>query len=438
MCRFRLANLACLLAFFLILPIAATAENLTVKDALGVVRNCSGEFYKQLEEPALVKAIFASVNSQMEEMGLASYTSAIELTGNTETDLNTINGSMKKAQLCDAAISVVLSKALAEMLSSLKDGGTSMGPQESFYVPMAVGDYDSGGIGISLDELRNRDFYLVVKDVVPEMDAFKKGLKVGDRIIRINAVPVSKLSYREAVDMIRGPIGSKVNITYIPNSQTMRKTLCLERKWLAPGRKCLSGKMLEDNILYIESGRIGTNFSQDIAELIGKHKNARKLILDLRYSTGDLQYLPELTEAFIKKGTLMFTHNIKKENRTEKMEHIASGNYFTELPLVVIVNESTNSTGIVAAEVLRSLKRAVIVGAEATFDNHVKNIHTLPNGYLYSINNSFYELVNGVSVTCNHTLKPDVELKQNLYKIFNDDKEDAQIQRAVKALEKTK
>lgn len=424
--------LSILIAFLCITR--ANAEYITAQSAKSAIEKCSAEFYKEVGEAVLVKSFFSSVRSQVEYMGLSCGLDNIKLTGNTSKDLEAIQSALKGAGLCEATISAIFCEAISSAFKSLEDSGTMVIPKSSFEPPLSLLGYEEGGIGISLDRDRIRNSSIIVKDVIPSMPAYDAGIRIGDRILMINAVPVKNLSNKAATDMIRGDIGTKINITYMPNGQRTRKTVSLERKWLSPGRKYVTGKMLENNILYIEISRIGLNMSTHIAEILKQNKAAKKVILDLRYCSGDLSYINEVTDIFLAKGTKAFSLNYKSNGKLETVPHTCAGNYTTNLPCTIIINERTGSAGIAAAAVIKSFKRARIVGTNSVWTNNPENITPLGDNHVYSINNLYYKLNNGEIITCGYTLKPDEEVAQELYKFMNNENEDTQLKEAIKIM----
>ena len=414
----------------------AHADNITIKSVESVIQTCNTEFYKDVTEETLLKSFFSSIHSQIEYMGLSSIFKDINLTGKAAKDLENIQSALKEAGLCEAAISTMYCEAITFMLKSLEDRGTAVTLKSSYVPSLSLIGYEEGGIGISVDDNRVRDSYIIIRDVVPSMPAYNAGIRTGDRIVMINATHVRDLSNRAATDIIRGEIGTIINITYLPNGQRIRKTVSLERKWLSPGRKYVTGKMLDNDILYIGIRRIGANISQNIIDIIKQNKTAKKIILDLRYCAGERNHINEVTDIFIPKGTTVCTLNYRTEGKLETVQHITEGNYNCTLPCAVIINEKTSSAGIATSAILKSSKRAVLIGANALWEDTSENIHDFGDNYIYSINNFYYTLNNGEKITCGYTLKPDEEIKQELYKLINNDNEDIQLKRAIKILER--
>lgn len=221
-----------------------------------------------------------------------------------------------------------------------------------------TGDYT--GIGARIKTLKNK---LVVMEPYKDYPADKAGLKAGDEIIKIDNFIVS--NYKEnAGDLLKGSPGSKVEVTYIRQGETMSATI-LRQEVEVDAVPLFS--MLDDKTGYIVLTKFNSKASSQTMEALRelKGEGAEKIILDLRGNPGGLlSEAVNVTNIFIPKGQLVVTtkSKVKKFNKT----------YYTKrdplddkIPLVVLIDEGSASASEIVAGSLQDLDRAVIVGARS-------------------------------------------------------------------------
>jgi carboxyl-terminal processing protease len=264
--------------------------------------------------------------------------------------------------------------AIRGMLDSLGDKHTSyMTPDEYLqYTTPLEGEYE--GIGAWVDATSD---YLTIISAMPGFPAEKAGLKSGDQIIAVNGVDVTSTAPDLVLRQVRGPAGTTVILTIKREGETNPLQFEITRaKVTVPS---VSGKMLDNNIAYVQITTFGDQTKQELIDTL-KTLMAEKpvgMILDLRDNGGGyLNTAIEVMSQFIKDGTLV---NVEYGNgKTESYEAIKGG-LATDIPLVVLVNKGSASASEVTAGAIQDYNRGQLVGEITYGKGSVQNWSELNN-----------------------------------------------------------
>ncbi len=249
------------------------------------------------------------------------------------------------------------------------------------------------GVGATLV---GEDGYCKIVDLVPGGPAARsKLLKVGDRIVAVaqddkEPVDIIDMPLPDAVELIRGPKGTKVRLTIIPANSTdssVRKTIALVRDEIKLEDQAAKARVIDlgsgttntlrvgviDLPSFYASGADGGSHAShksataDVAKLIKKLKEetVQGIILDLRRNGGgSLEEAISLTGLFIKKGPVVQTRDIEGEV-TPEYDPDPSVQY--DGPLVLLTSDMSASASEILAGALQDYGRALIVGDTSTF-----------------------------------------------------------------------
>ena len=265
-----------------------------------------------------------------------------------------------------------------------------------------------GGLGIEVGMEAG-----VVKVISPIDDtpASKAGLKAGDYIVKINNIQVQGKSLTEAVDLMRGPVGSGIELTVRRRGVKKALTFNIIREIIEI--QSVKTDLLDNNIGYIRLTSFNDNSSQQIKKHITKlkkNKNLNAFILDLRNNPGGLlSQAIKISDFFLENGEIVSTKSRKKsENRKwfAKKGDITDGK-----TLLVLINYGSASASEIVAGALKDHKRAIIVGERSYGKGSVQSIIPLKNKGAIRLTVAKYYLPSGNSIS-EVGVKPDIEVNE--------------------------
>ena len=265
-----------------------------------------------------------------------------------------------------------------------------------------------GGLGIEVSMEAG-----VVKVISPIDDtpASNAGIKAGDYIVKINNIQVQGKSLSEAVDLMRGPVGSGIELTVRRRGVKKAITFNIIREIIEV--KSVKADLIDDSIGYIRLTSFNDNSSQQIKKEVKKLKNNKNLkafILDLRNNPGGLlTQAIKITDFFLENGEIVSTKSRKKnENRRwfAKKGDITSGK-----TLLVLINYGSASASEIVAGALKDHKRAIILGENSYGKGSVQSIIPLKNKGAIRLTVSKYYLPSGKSIS-EVGVKPDIEVNE--------------------------
>ena len=287
-----------------------------------------------------------------------------------------------------------------------------------------------GGLGIEVSMEAG-----VVKVISPidGSPAEEVGVKAGDYIVKINGTQVQGKTLSEAVDLMRGPIGSEIEITV--RRIGVRKAITFKIIRDIIEIKSVKSKVLEDNIGYVRLTSFNDNSSDQFKNIIKdykKNKKINKFILDLRNNPGGLlDQAIKITDFFLDNGEIVSTKSKKKSDNRKwfaKKGDIIDGD-----TLLVLINYGSASASEIVAGALKDHKRAIILGENSYGKGSVQSIIPLKNDGAIRLTVSKYYLPSGDSIS-EVGVSPDISIVESSDKFRIDTKTDNQLQFAVKLL----
>ena len=312
----------------------------------------------------------------------------------------------------------------------------SLDPYSSYMSPEILEEMQTetsgefGGLGIEVSMEAG-----VVKVISPIDDtpASKAGLKAGDYIVKINDTQVQGKSLSEAVDLMRGPVGSSIELTVRRRGEKKALTFNITREIIEI--QSVKSELLEENIGYIRLTSFNENSSDQIEKQIKKlkkNKNLNSFILDLRNNPGGLlNQAIRISDFFLENGEIVSTKSRKKsENRKwfAKKGDITDGK-----TLLVLINYGSASASEIVAGALKDHKRAIVVGENSYGKGSVQSIIPLKNRGAIRLTVAKYYLPSGKSIS-EVGVRPDIEVNEegDSFKIKTDT--DNQLNYAIKLL----
>jgi carboxyl-terminal processing protease len=302
----------------------------------------------------------------------------------------------------------LLENAIRGMLSGLDPHSTYL-DAKSFDELQVNTTGEFGGLGL---EVGLENGFVKVISPLDDTPAQKAGIEAGDLIIKIDGKPVKGMPLNEAVDSMRGPRGSSIELTIVREGTNQPFDVKLKRDTI----KVLSVKSrsLETGFGYIRVAQFqantGAEFRRAVEKLKKENKSLKGLVLDLRNNPGGiLQAAVDVADAFIKDGLIVYTEgrlpNSKSQFRAAP-DDIADG-----VPLVVLINGGSASASEIVAGALQDQKRAVIMGTESFGKGSVQTVMPLSETSAIKLTTARYFTPNGRSIQA-HGIVPDIEVER--------------------------
>ena len=321
-----------------------------------------------------------------------------------------------------------LDAAINGVLQSLDPYSAYMSP-EIFKEMETETSGEFGGLGIEV----SMEFG-VVKVITP-MDnspAEKEGVKAGDYIVKINGEQVQGKTLSEAVELMRGPIGSKIEITV--RRKGVKKAILFEITREIIDVKSVKSKIIENNIGYIRLTSFNENSSSQIKSKIKefKKKEVKKYVLDLRNNPGGLlSQAVKISDFFLDNGEIVST---KSRKSYENRKYFAKkGDLINGETLIVLINNGSASASEIVAGALKDHKRAIVIGENSYGKGSVQSIIPLKNKGAIRLTISKYYLPSGKSIS-GTGITPDIEIVENSDEFRINTETDNQLNYAVKLL----
>ena len=239
--------------------------------------------------------------------------------------------------------------------------------------------------------------------------ASKAGLKAGDYIVKINNIQVQGKSLTESVDLMRGPVGSSIEITV--RRRGIKKALIFNITREIIQIQSVKSKLLDNNIGYIRLTSFNENSSKQIKEKIKKFKkdeNPKGYILDLRNNPGGLlSQAIKISDFFLENGEIVST---KGRQASENRKWFAkTGDIIDGKIIIVLLNYGSASASEIVAGALKDHKRAIILGENSYGKGSVQSIIPLKNRGALRLTVSKYYLPSGKSIS-EVGITPDIEI----------------------------
>jgi carboxyl-terminal processing protease len=325
--------------------------------------------------------------------------------------------------------SKIMDAAINGLLQSLDPYSAYMTP-ESFEGMQTETSGEFGGLGIEVGMEVG-----VVKVISPidNTPASKAGLKAGDYIVKIENEQVQGKSLMEAVDLMRGPVGSSIELTV--RRRGVKKALIFNVVREVIQVQSVKSELIDNNIGYIRLTSFNENSSQQIKEKVNKlkkNKNLKGYILDLRNNPGGLlSQAIKISDFFLENGEIVSTKSRKvSENRKwfAKKGDITSGK-----TLIVLINYGSASASEIVAGALKDHKRAIILGENSYGTGSVQSIIPLKNRGAIRLTIAKYYLPSGKSIS-EVGVTPDIEVVEDSENFKFNSETDNQLNFALKLL----
>ena len=326
--------------------------------------------------------------------------------------------------------SEAMDSAINGVLQSLDPYSAYMSP-EIFQEMQTETSGKFGGLGIEVTMESG-----VVKVIAPMDDtpASKAGIKAGDYIVRINGDQVQGKTLMEAVNLMRGPVGTSVELTI--RRKTLKKAKNFEITRDIIEIKSVKAKLIKDEIGYIRLTAFNENSSNLLKnEIISFKKNDQLTgyILDLRNNPGGLlSQAIKISDFFLDNGEIVSTRGRKsRENR--KFFAKKNKTLVKNKPIIVLINRGSASAAEIVAGALQDQKRAILLGETTFGKGSVQSIIPLKNRGAIRLTISKYYLPSGKSIS-EIGVVPDIKIEEKNEEFVINTNTDNQLNYAIKLL----
>ena len=339
----------------------------------------------------------------------SAYASKTSLPLNQLQAFSEVYLKIKQNYVQDITDKELFDNAIKGMLEGLDPHSTFL--NEKDFKDLQIGTKgEFGGLGI---EVTMEDGFVKVITPIDDTPAYKAGVKSGDLIIEIDAKPVKGLSLNQAVDLMRGKVGSPILLTIARTGENGPIEIKIVRAKIKV--KSVKYEIIDDNYGYIRissfQNKTGNNLYDAISNLKKDAKgNIKGFVIDMRNNPGGvLGAAVDVSDAFIKgKKKLVFTKG-KTENAvyefTSNNTDLAEGK-----PIVVLINGGSASASEIVAGALQDHKRAIIMGTQSFGKGSVQSILPITSKTAVKITTARYYTPNGRSIQAKG-ITPDIIVK---------------------------
>ena len=298
-----------------------------------------------------------------------------------------------------------MDSAINGLLQSLDPYSSYMSP-EIFNEMQTETSGKFGGLGI---EVSMESGVVKVISPIDDTPASRAGIKAGDYIVKIDNLQVQGKSLSEAVDLMRGPVGSGIELTVRRQGEKKALTFYIVREIIEI--QSVKAEVLEKNIGYIRLTSFNENSGKQIKKRINeleKEDKVKGYILDLRNNPGGLlSQAITISDFFLENGEIVST---KSRKSSENRKWFANkGDLTNGKTLIVLINYGSASASEIVAGALKDHKRAIILGENSFGKGSVQSIIPLKNRGAIRLTVAKYYLPSGKSIS-EIGVRPDIEV----------------------------
>ena len=287
-----------------------------------------------------------------------------------------------------------------------------------------------GGLGI---EVGMEAGLVKVISPIDDTPASRAGIKAGDYIVKIDDEQVQGKSLTEAVDLMRGLVGTSIELTIRRRGEKKALTIIVVREIIEI--QSVKTDTLENNIGYIRLTSFNENSGKQIKKKINQLENENKVkgyILDLRNNPGGLlSQAIKISDFFLDHGEIVST---KSRNASENRKWFAKkGDLTNGKPIILLINYGSASAAEIVAGALKDHKRAILIGENSYGKGSVQSIIPLKNKGAIRLTVAKYYLPSGKSIS-EVGVSPDIEISEQDEEFKIKTETDNQLNYAIKLL----
>lgn len=265
-----------------------------------------------------------------------------------------------------------------------------------------------GGVGI---EVGIGDNFLKVVSPIDDTPASRAGLRPGDIIVKIDGDSVKGASLSEAIERMRGKIGTSITLTIMREGRDKPFDVALVREKIKMAS--VRSRELEPGFGYLRVTQFqihtGNDAEKQLKNLVAGKEPLRGLILDLRNNPGGvLNGAQQVADLFLDGGNIVYTQG--RDTTEQQRLNALPGDLLNGLPIVVLVNAGTASASEIVAGALQDQRRAVIVGMPTFGKGSVQTVFPLAQDRALKLTTARYFTPNGRSIQA-QGIAPDIRIE---------------------------
>ncbi len=323
----------------------------------------------------------------------------------------------------------VMDSAIEGILQSLDPYSSYMNP-EIFKEMQTETSGKFGGLGI---EVSMESGVVKVISPIDDTPASKAGIKSGDYIVKINDDQVQGKTLMEAVNLMRGPVGTPIELTVRRKGEKKAINFKIIREIIEI--KSVVSKVIEKKVGYLRLRAFNDNSDDQLKKQISKLEKQNKLagyILDLRNNPGGLlSQAVKISDFFLHDGEIVSTRG--RKSRENRKFFAKKGDKIDGKPLIVLINNGSASASEIVAGALQDQKRAILLGETTYGKGSVQSIIPLRNNGAIRLTISKYYLPSGKSIS-EVGVSPDIKISEEGDKFVINSETDNQLNYAIKLI----
>jgi len=313
---------------------------------------------------------------------------------------------VKKSYVEEVSDEELVSSAINGMLTSL-DPHSSFLPEDNYEKMQVETSGKFGGLGV---EITIESGFVKVVSPIDDTPAYKAGLQSGDYIISADEESLVGFTINEAVEKLRGPIGSEIIIS-IQRGQEEPFDVSIIRDEIKI--QSVRSEIFND-VGYIRISKFSEQthpgLTQAVKDLNDSAKTELKgYVLDLRNNPGGLlSQSIKVSDAFLEKGEIVSTRG--RNNSDISHAYAREGDIIEGKPLVVLINSGSASASEIVAGALKDHKRAVVMGTRSFGKGSVQSVISMPGHGAIRLTTARYYTPSGISIQ-SKGITPDIEVE---------------------------
>jgi carboxyl-terminal processing protease len=322
--------------------------------------------------------------------------------------LTEVFGRIKQDYVEQVSDKELLDNAIRGMLAGLDPHSSYLDAEG--YKDLQVGTSgEFGGLGI---EVGMEDGFVKVIAPIDDTPAQRAGILAGDMIIRLDSKPVKGLTLHQAVNIMRGKVGTPIVLTVVRDGTDKPLEIKIVRDTIKV--KSVKHRSLGDGYGYLRISQFQSHTGDNLADALDKLREEQGgelngLVLDLRNNPGGvLNAAVEVSDAFLDKGLIVYTQGRVPDS--ELRFNATPKELLEGAPLVVLVNGGSASASEIVAGALQDHKRAVIIGERTFGKGSVQTILPLQNNTALKLTTARYYTPSGRSIQA-EGIQPDIVLE---------------------------
>ena len=285
--------------------------------------------------------------------------------------------------------------AIKGMLEGLDPHSTYL--NEKDFEDLQIGTRgEFGGLGI---EVTMEDGYVKVVSPIDDTPAYRAGVKAGDLIIMLDDKPVKGLTLSECVDIMRGKVGTSLELTIAREGENKPLKIKIIRDTIKV--KSVKYDILDNNYGYLRitsfQSKTGSSLKNVLLK-IKKKNNLKGIVLDLRNNPGGvLGAAVEVSDTFLDQKKMIVSTSGRMSDAINEFKS-SSNDFAKDIPIVVLINGGSASASEIVAGALQDHRRAIIMGTQSFGKGSVQTILPLTRKTALKITTARYFTPNGRSI----------------------------------------